>query len=195
MALPGLGDMKRLLLFLRRRLLLKVRVAGGVVVRPGDTVLVSVPGLPKEDVAVLRSAFEKNHPGVRIVFLIGLDRLVVLNGVTAVTSQRTSQFSGSTSRPVAGFSPATVESLASGDTDALLRCLWFLARKWFSSGGSMLPARDAISMTKLVERSPEQRAFLAAGCDLYDVLISSPQGREALLNLGLQPVRDDPKGE
>lgn len=188
--------MKRLLLFLRRRLLLKVRVAGGVVVRPGGTILVSVPGgLAKEDVAVLRSAFEKNHPGVRIAFLIGLDRLVVLNGVTAVTSQRTSQFSGSTSRPVAGLSPASVESLASGDTDALLRCLWFLARKWFSSGGSMLPARDAISMTKLVERSPEQRAFLAAGCDLYDVLISSPQGREALLNLGLQPVLDDPKGE
>ncbi|HDR9126248.1 TPA: hypothetical protein QDB31_003284 [Burkholderia vietnamiensis] len=71
--------MKRFLSWFRRRLLVRVMVGTGVRLRAGDTVLVAVDGfLAEEQVASLRAAFEKNHPGVKVVFLAGLDRVVVL---------------------------------------------------------------------------------------------------------------------
>lgn len=73
--------MKRFLSWFRRRLLVRVMVGTGVRLRAGDTVLVAVDGfLAEEQVASLRAAFEKNHPGVKVVFLAGLDRVVVLAG-------------------------------------------------------------------------------------------------------------------
>lgn len=62
--------MKRFLSWFRRRLLVCVMVGTGVRLRGGDTVLVAVDGfLAEEQVATLRAAFEKNHPGVKVVVL------------------------------------------------------------------------------------------------------------------------------
>lgn len=65
----------------RRRLLVRVMVGHGVRIRAGDTVLVATDGfLANEEIAGLRSAFEANHPGVKLVFVAGLGRLTVLAG-------------------------------------------------------------------------------------------------------------------
>lgn len=45
------------------------------------------------------------------------------------------------------------------------------------------------------DRSPEQRALLAVGLDLLDVLRQSSDGREALKNLGLEPFAEGAKRE
>lgn len=95
---------------------------------------------------------------------------------------------------------ATTKAIGSGDVDALVRALARLAIGWIRFGG--VPGRN-IALTDVVandpassvQRSPEQRALLAAGCDLYDLLAETPQGREALLQLGAKPVLKQRKGE
>lgn len=49
------------------------------------------------------------------------------------------------------------------------------------------------SQTQWALRNAEQRALLAAGCDLYDLLTHAPQGRQALQDLLAQPVSHDAK--
>lgn len=78
--------------------------------------------------------------------------------------------------------------IASGDEAALLRGLLVLAGHWMEKGGSHMRFRDRVCMVDVAgpmprgrqQRTPEQRAFLAAGCDLFDLVTSSPQGRAAL---------------
>ncbi len=97
----------------------------------------------------------------------------------------------------------TAKGIAEGDNEILLRGLLFLARHWMALGGVPFLRRDMVSLSEIVLTNPaelqpktaEQRTFLAAGCDLYDVLTHSPQGREALLHLGLEPVLEKPKSE
>lgn len=73
--------MKRILLFLRRRLLLRVHVARGIVLRPGDVVMVPLPPdllASKQFSADVRAAFEKDYPGVRLLHVLDTGRVVVL---------------------------------------------------------------------------------------------------------------------
>ncbi|RZS80627.1 hypothetical protein EV675_3239 [Pigmentiphaga kullae] len=80
--------------------------------------------------------------------------------------------------------------IASGDEAALLRGLLVLAGHWMEKGGSHMKFRDRVCMADVAgpmprgrqQRTPEQRAFLAAGCDLFDLVTSSPQGRAAFEN-------------
>lgn len=81
--------MKRLASWFRRRLLVRIMVGNGVRIRAGDTVLISTEGfLAKEEVAGLRSAFEANHPGVKLVLLASLGRVTVLAGDVAGNERR-----------------------------------------------------------------------------------------------------------
>lgn len=45
------------------------------------------------------------------------------------------------------------------------------------------------------ELTPEQRVMLAVACDLYDILSSTTEGRDALRDLGFDPLLKDTKGE
>lgn len=84
---------------------------------------------------------------------------------------------------VAGMSPETINVLRSGGTDRLLQLLWMLAGQWLERGGSDLHFRNAVSASQIAGSESAKAAFLAAGCDLYDLLAQVPQAREALLGL------------
>jgi len=91
---------------------------------------------------------------------------------------------------------ALSQEVASGDPAALRRALLLLAKHWMEKGEASIRARDGVSMSDVSgptplgspKRTAEQRAFLAAGCDLYDLVTSSAEGRKALADLGLQPL-------
>lgn len=74
-----------------------------------------------------------------------------------------------------------------------------LSEWWMRRCGSTLQMRNRLRMIDAaIERSgmtPEQRVLLAAACDLYDILAATPEGRQALTELGCQPFSQDSKGE
>lgn len=41
----------------------------------------------------------------------------------------------------------------------------------------------------------KERVLRAAACDPHDTLHATPEGRQALSDLGFEPVSQDPKGE
>lgn len=104
-----------------------------------------------------------------------------------------SVFSPASGPSIAGMSPTAVALLESGNREALLRCLWHLCHAWLEAGGFGVSERNFISSSKLMGVSADCRATVAAGCDLYDLLWSTPQGRQALLDLGQKPGFDDLK--
>lgn len=53
------------------------------------------------------------------------------------------------------------------------------------------PMCDAVSP----QHTPEQRALIAVGTDLVDLLARSDEGRQALKDLRLEPVAEGAKGE
>ena len=93
--------------------------------------------------------------------------------------------------------------IANGDEPALLRGLLVLAGHWMEKGGSHMKFRDRVCMADVAgpmphgrqQRTPEQRAFLAVGCDLLDLVRSSPQGRKALADFLAEPVPQEAKSE
>lgn len=95
----------------------------------------------------------------------------------------------------AGLGPASIAVLQSGDQAAVYRVLWLLAGSWLERGGSFLKARYAISASMIAGSAPTQAAFLAAGCDLYDLLAQVPQARQALLDLSAKPVAKEAERE
>jgi len=105
----------------------------------------------------------------------------------------------STECGLVGMGPATAAKIAAGEQTALLTSLLFLAAHWMEQGGIPRFARDLAAMTDALPkgstRSAEQRALLAAGCDLYDLLTHAPQGRQALQDLLAQPVAHDAEGK
>lgn len=74
-----------------------------------------------------------------------------------------------------------------------------LANAWMRRSGSSLKVRDRLRAVDAAVgnagMSTEERVLRAAACDLHDVLYATPEGRQALLDLGLKPLTQDGKGE
>lgn len=96
---------------------------------------------------------------------------------------------------VAGMSPETINVLRNGGTDRLFQLLWMLAGQWLERGGSDLHFRNAVSASQIAGSESAKAAFLAAGCDLYDLLAQVPQAREALLGLSAEQLSTPRNGE
>lgn len=103
-----------------------------------------------------------------------------------------------------GLSPLLAARIAAGEEAALLQALLAYARSWVESAGSRLEHREAISCVHVAAdlrpkysagSTPEQRALLAAGCDLFDLLAATPQGRKAIADFLGNPVFQETKGE
>ena len=90
-----------------------------------------------------------------------------------------------------GITPDDLKRLESGDTETLLALLSQLARRWVEIGGAPVQAWDILSFSDVAasdlarepQKTPEQRAFLAAGCDLLSLLSLAPEGRKAVRHL------------
>ncbi len=100
-----------------------------------------------------------------------------------------SQFEAPQGATVAGLSPSLVDAVSAGADGALLRGLWSLCAFWLERDGG-IRGRNRLGATALMHVPAERRQIVAAGCDLHDLLISSPQGREALLGLGQKPLAE-----
>ncbi len=94
---------------------------------------------------------------------------------------------------VAGMGARSIKALESGDMDALLRGLLILCSNWFERAGWVVEARLAVSAADLAELPAEKRVFASVACDLHDIVTSTPQGRQALLNLRRKPLAKDLK--
>lgn len=76
-----------------------------------------------------------------------------------------------------------------------------LVAYWFDkSGFAPITLKDfqAINIavgSSITTSTPEQRTLLAAAYDLARVLSTTPEGRQALLNLGFEPLSKNTKGE
>lgn len=72
-----------------------------------------------------------------------------------------------------------------------------MAHGWMQKAGWDLLFRYSIQSTDLVvgSGSPQERVLLAAACDLVDLLAQSPEGRQALRDLGLEPVLENFEGK
>ncbi|MFY3134238.1 hypothetical protein ACOTF1_24650 [Achromobacter ruhlandii] len=93
------------------------------------------------------------------------------------------------------MSPETINVLRNGGTDRLFQLLWMLAGQWLERGGSDLHFRSAVSASQIAGSESAKAAFLAAGCDLYDLLAQVPQAREALLCLSTERISSRSKRE
>ena len=74
--------MKRLLSWFRRRLLVRLTVQRGLVLRPGDTVVIGVDPdwLARFDFEELQARLEERHAGVKFLYVADLGRIFLLGG-------------------------------------------------------------------------------------------------------------------
>ncbi|WP_186269996.1 hypothetical protein [Burkholderia gladioli] len=74
--------MKRFLSWFRRRVLVRVSVQRGLVLHPGDTVMISVPRdeQPILPFDVMKASLEERYPGVKFLYVADLGRVSVLGG-------------------------------------------------------------------------------------------------------------------
>lgn len=80
------------------------------------------------------------------------------------------------------------EALASGDPHALAAAAASMAADWFGRCESSVAFRGQFAVVGVVmQTDPQRRALLAAACDLVDLLGKTPQGRQALSDLGFEP--------
>ncbi|MBU9174009.1 hypothetical protein [Burkholderia gladioli] len=72
--------MKRFLSWFRRRVLVRVSVQRGLVLRPGDTVMISVPRDEKPILPfdVMKASLEERYPGIKFLYVADLGRVFVL---------------------------------------------------------------------------------------------------------------------
>lgn len=84
-----------------------------------------------------------------------------------------------------------------GSVYPLPNALALMARDWMRRAGYELAWRHQIQATDFVfgDESQEQRVLLAAACDVVDLLAQSPDGRQALRDLGFEPVLQNIEGE
>lgn len=84
-----------------------------------------------------------------------------------------------------------------GSTPPLPAALALMARDWMQRGGWDIAWRHRVQATDLVtgDAPTPERVLLAAACDLVDLLAESPDGRQALRDLGFEPILQDFEGK
>ena len=90
-----------------------------------------------------------------------------------------------------GITPDELKQLESGDIETLLSLLVSFSRRWVEISGVPVQAWGSMCFSDVAandlarepQKTPEQRAFLAAGCDLLHLLSLTPKGREAVRHL------------
>lgn len=92
------------------------------------------------------------------------------------------------------YGPETLRLVGEGDTTALLRALAALVSQWKHVGGHAPGARLGGAEIAAFGASP-LGGVMAAALDLQQLLAKSPQGRQALRDLGLEPVLQHVEGE
>ena len=90
------------------------------------------------------------------------------------------------------FDPAVLQQLAGGDVDALIKAVASFARTLLEQAGLHPQAVFAVDLVMLPD---VQAGKAAAAVDLLRLLSHAPQGREALRDLGLEPVLHQVEGE
>lgn len=97
---------------------------------------------------------------------------------------------------ICAYSEEMSKAIAAGDQQAFFWGLISTAALWMQICGSDIHFRPTLSCAQiLVQYTPEQRALMAAACDLYDLVQLFPQGREALLDFLDKPLLQERKGE
>ncbi len=84
-----------------------------------------------------------------------------------------------------------------GSVHPLPMALALMARGWFHRAGWDIAWRHQIQATDLVHDDGKSAdyALLAAACDVVDLLCQSPDGRQALRDLGFEPVLQHVEGK
>ena len=70
-----------------------------------------------------------------------------------------------------------------------------LAQHWANGAGWALQFLPSTLATDVVTLPPEKQALLACAHDVYRLACQSPEGRQALRDLGLEPVLQHVEGE
>ena len=93
------------------------------------------------------------------------------------------------------FGPELQALLDQGDEKALVLAVAHTAAHWVALGGDDARLARQISRAACAA-SPDRTGMLVlAGLDLIDLLGSTPNGREALRDLGFEPVAQHLEGE
>lgn len=90
------------------------------------------------------------------------------------------------------FGDATRERIEAGDVDALVSGIAALAGLWFRSAGMDI---QSIGLAASAYQDPQKQGVILAAIALRDVLLLSPQGRQAIANLGPKPVFQNSKSK
>jgi hypothetical protein len=90
------------------------------------------------------------------------------------------------------FGDATRERIEAGDVDALVSGIAALAGLWFRSAGMDI---QSIGLAANAYQDPQKQGVILAAIALRDVLLLSPQGRQAIANLGPKPVFQNSKSK
>jgi hypothetical protein len=69
-----------------------------------------------------------------------------------------------------------------------------LAESWAQRTNRTLVFRADYTLTFLALLDAQERSMLACACELYDLVVSTPEGRKAFADLGLEPLDQDRKG-
>lgn len=79
----------------------------------------------------------------------------------------------------------------------LPKALALMAGGWMRRAGWDISVRYQIQATDLVRNDGKsvEHALLAAACDVVDLLAQCPDGRQALRDLGLEPIFEHIEGE
>ena len=85
-------------------------------------------------------------------------------------------------------------AVAAGDAQALLLAVARTACLWVDLGGGHWRTWRSMGAAHAVADASGKGALLAAGLDMLALLDSSSHGRQALGQLGLQPVEQDVEG-
>lgn len=94
----------------------------------------------------------------------------------------------------APYGPGTLADVRVGDAQILVRATAALAALWFEQAGQHISV--PVLATEVASREGTAAAgILAAAIDLRDLLAQSPDGRQALSDLGFQPILQHVEGE
>lgn len=85
-------------------------------------------------------------------------------------------------------------AVAAGDAQALLLAVAQTACLWIELGGCHRRLWRSLGAAHAVADASGKGALLAAGLDMLALLDSSSHGRQALRQLGLEPVEKDVEG-